>query len=135
MCQVEVRTLCNPSESCHVRKVTRLVARPLSPDKSVRLRYEDYVTDPKGALHEIAQIVALDLTEVVSTIPAGGAIKVGHNIAGNHLLIVGRHTLSARDRTVEKQRCVVRWTTTTVMDIDGLVTASLRLQTMSSVLH
>src|ERR687890_428096 len=31
MCQEAVRSLCNPSESCHVRKVARLLARPLSP--------------------------------------------------------------------------------------------------------
>ena len=31
MCQEAVRRLCNPSESCHVRKVARLLARPLSP--------------------------------------------------------------------------------------------------------
>ena len=30
MCQEAVRKLCNPSESCHVRKVARLLARPLS---------------------------------------------------------------------------------------------------------
>src|SRR5215218_10000873 len=29
MCQEAVRRLCNPSESCHVRKVARLLARPL----------------------------------------------------------------------------------------------------------
>jgi tetratricopeptide (TPR) repeat protein len=31
MCQEAVRRLCNASESCHVRKVVRLLARPLSP--------------------------------------------------------------------------------------------------------
>jgi hypothetical protein len=30
MCQEAVRRLCNPSESSHVRKVARLLARPLS---------------------------------------------------------------------------------------------------------
>src|SRR5829696_7881144 len=30
MCQEAVRKLCNPSESSHVRKVARLLARPLS---------------------------------------------------------------------------------------------------------
>jgi hypothetical protein len=29
MCQEAVRKLCNPSESSHVRKVARLLARPL----------------------------------------------------------------------------------------------------------
>src|SRR5215212_11087211 len=30
MCQEAIRRLCNPSERCHVRKVVRLLARPLS---------------------------------------------------------------------------------------------------------
>jgi hypothetical protein len=34
MCQEAVRKLCNPSESCHVRKVARLLARPLSRRRS-----------------------------------------------------------------------------------------------------
>jgi hypothetical protein len=64
---------------------TEWVRLNLSPDKSVRLRYEDYVADPKEALDKIGQMIDLDLTEVASTVSAGGAIKVGHNIAGNHL--------------------------------------------------
>jgi hypothetical protein len=47
---------------------TEWVRLLLSPDKSVRLRYEDYATDPKGAPHEIGQIVDLDITEVASTV-------------------------------------------------------------------
>ena len=68
---------------------TEWVRLLLSPDKSVRLRYEDYATDPKGAPHEIGQIVDLDITEVASTVQGGGAIKVGLNIAGNHLRMPG----------------------------------------------
>ena len=30
MCQEGIRRLCNPSENCHVRKVARLLAQPLS---------------------------------------------------------------------------------------------------------
>jgi hypothetical protein len=30
MCQGEIEKLCNASQSCHVRKVARLLARPLS---------------------------------------------------------------------------------------------------------
>ena len=35
MCQEAVRRLCNPSESSHVRKVARLLARPLRVWRSV----------------------------------------------------------------------------------------------------
>ncbi len=57
----------------------------LRSEKSVRLRYEDYVADPGGALEKIGQLVDLDLAEVASTVTAGGVIQAGHNIAGNHL--------------------------------------------------
>jgi hypothetical protein len=57
----------------------------LGPEKSLRIRYEDYVADPKGALGEIGQKLGLDLTGVASTVAAGGVVQVGHNIAGNHL--------------------------------------------------
>ena len=57
----------------------------LSSGKSVRLRYEDYIADPRGALDNIGQLVDLDLTEVSRTVSAGGTIQAGHNIAGNHL--------------------------------------------------
>ena len=61
----------------------------LRSEKSVRLRYEDYVADPKEASDKIGQMVDLDFTEVSSTVSAGGALQAGHNIAGNHLRMSG----------------------------------------------
>src|SRR5215203_6745433 len=43
MCQEAVRRLCNPSESCHVRKVARLLARPLS--LAYRYHYRAFLGD------------------------------------------------------------------------------------------
>jgi hypothetical protein len=36
MCQGEIEKLCNASQSCHVRKVARLLARPLSLTRDYR---------------------------------------------------------------------------------------------------
>ena len=66
----------------------------LGPERSIRLRYEDYVAGPKGALDKIGQMVDLDLTEVANTVSAGGTIQVGHNIAGNHLRMSGNIRLA-----------------------------------------
>jgi hypothetical protein len=40
----------------------------LRSEKSVRLRYEDYVADPKEASDKIGQIVDLDIKEVTSMV-------------------------------------------------------------------
>src|SRR5215208_4389761 len=54
MCQEAVRKLCNPSESSHVRKVVRLLARPLR------------MNPVKGAATSIAFLILLLLSPVSS---------------------------------------------------------------------
>src|SRR5215213_7177848 len=44
MCQEAVRKLCNPSESCHVRKVARLLARPLRETSTLLRRSTPQIT-------------------------------------------------------------------------------------------
>jgi hypothetical protein len=43
-------------------------------------------------------MVDLDLTEVASTVSAGGTIKVGQNIAGNHLRMLVNMRLVSETR-------------------------------------
>lgn len=61
------------------------VCSVLGPDRSVRVRYEDLVTDPGEVLARIGRLVDVDLTEVAYAVSVGDAVEVGHNIAGNHL--------------------------------------------------
>ena len=49
----------------------------------MRLRYEDFVADPKGALERIGSLVELDLTDVADATSSGKPMQAGHNVGGN----------------------------------------------------
>jgi hypothetical protein len=66
------------------------VCRQLDRDKSMRVRYEDFVTNPRGALERIGGLIDVDFTSVADVISAGDALEIGHTIAGNRLRLAGR---------------------------------------------
>ena len=49
----------------------------------MRLRYEDFVADPKTALERIGSLIELDLTNVANAASSGKPMQAGHNIGGN----------------------------------------------------
>jgi hypothetical protein len=49
----------------------------------MRLRYEDFVADPKGALERIGSLIELDLTTVAEAASSGKSMQAGHNVGGN----------------------------------------------------
>jgi hypothetical protein len=55
----------------------------LGPDRTMRLRYEDFVADPKGALERIGSLIELDLTDVADAVSSGKPMQAGHNVGGN----------------------------------------------------
>ena len=55
------------------------------PGKSMRVRYEDFVADPKHSLERIGSLLGLDLTDVAVAASAGETMEVGHNIGGNRV--------------------------------------------------
>jgi len=59
------------------------VCTRLGPKKSMRLRYEDFVADPKGALERIGSLIELDLREAADAASSGKPMQAGHNIGGN----------------------------------------------------
>ena len=59
------------------------VCTQLDPKRTVRLRYEDFVADPKGALEKIGSLIELDLTEVAEAASSGKPMQAGHNVGGN----------------------------------------------------
>ncbi len=50
------------------------VCARLGPEKTMRLRYEDFVADPKGALERIGSLIGLDLTDVADAASSGRPI-------------------------------------------------------------
>jgi len=69
------------------------VCTRLGPKKSMRLRYEDFVADPKGALERIGSLIELDLSEVADAACSGKPMQAGHNIGGNRTKKSGIITL------------------------------------------
>jgi Sulfotransferase family len=59
--------------------------RALLPKRSIRLRYESFVRNPKGALDEIGDLMGLDMTELAEAVSAGEPLRVGHDIGGNRM--------------------------------------------------
>jgi hypothetical protein len=59
------------------------VCARLGPKKTMRLRYEDFVADPKGALERIGSLIQLDLTDVAEAASSGQPMQAGHNVGGN----------------------------------------------------
>jgi hypothetical protein len=65
----------------------------LGPKRTMRLRYEDFVADPKTALERIGSLIELDLTDVANAASSGKPMQVGHNIGGNRTKKSGIITL------------------------------------------
>jgi hypothetical protein len=63
----------------------------------MRLRYEDFVADPKTALERIGSLIELDLTDVANAASSGKPMQVGHNIGGNRTKKSGTITLRQDD--------------------------------------
>jgi hypothetical protein len=65
----------------------------LSPKRAMRLRYEDFVADPKGALERIGFLLDLDFTDVAVAASSGAPMQAGHNVGGNRTKESGIITL------------------------------------------
>jgi hypothetical protein len=69
------------------------VCTQLGPERTMRLRYEDFVADPKAALERIGSLIELDLTKVAHAASSGKPMQAGHNIGGNRTKKSGTITL------------------------------------------
>jgi Sulfotransferase family len=72
---------------------TEWVCAQLGPKRTMRLRYEDFVADPKGALERIGSLLELDLTDVAEAASSGKPMRAGHNVGGNRTKKSGIITL------------------------------------------
>lgn len=69
------------------------VCTQLGPNRTMRLRYEDFVADPKGASEKIGALVELDLTKVAEAASSGKPMQAGHSVGGNKTKKSGSITL------------------------------------------
>jgi hypothetical protein len=73
--------------------VSEWVCVQIGPKRTLRLRYEDFVADPKTALKSIGSLLDLDLTDVADAASSGKPIPAGHNVGGNRTKESGFITL------------------------------------------
>ncbi|TXT39540.1 MAG: sulfotransferase [Planctomycetota bacterium] len=57
--------------------------------RSVRLRYEDVVTEPQQTLAQVSDLCGLDYSSTVAALLRGDPIRVEHAIAGNRMRMNG----------------------------------------------
>jgi len=65
------------------------VRRRLPAARSIRIRYEDLVSDPAATLAKVGRLIDVDLTALADRLVAGGAIRIEHALAGNRLRMAG----------------------------------------------
>jgi hypothetical protein len=73
--------------------VSEWICIQLGPKRTMRLRYEDFVADPKSALERIGSLIEVDLRDVADAASSGKPMQAGHNIGGNRTKKSGTITL------------------------------------------
>ncbi|MBB4186326.1 hypothetical protein GGE07_002985 [Sinorhizobium terangae] len=68
-----------------VNLAVEYLLRKLGPQKVMRVRYEDFASDPVGIMQQIGTFLELDLSQIGSTLQSGGSMGPGHQVAGNRL--------------------------------------------------
>ena len=64
---------------------TEYLLRKLSPEKVMRLRYEDFISDPADVMRKIGALAELDFGGIGEKLQRGEPVRPGHQIAGNRL--------------------------------------------------
>ncbi len=85
------------------------VRRRFPADHSVRIRYEDYVADPRHALERIGSVADLDFSAVAAKLAAGVPLEIGHAIAGNRMRMAAEIRLRADREWISKLSPRQRW--------------------------
>lgn len=82
----------------------------VSKNRAVRIRYEDFVSDPWGALEAVGALSGLDFGDVYQRLLSGGDFAVGHAVAGNRVRMEGnirlRPDTAWKDKLPKRQRRV-----------------------------
>lgn len=61
------------------------VRKKIDPKCSIKIRYEEFVMDPRKTLQRIGELINIDYSDVATNIEANKAMTVGHTVAGNKL--------------------------------------------------
>jgi hypothetical protein len=78
------------------------VRRRIAPEKSIRVRYEDFIVSPKETLVNIGRFIGCDLSQLADEVVAGKEMDTNHMIAGNRLRMRGKVKLRADNEWMYK---------------------------------
>ena len=70
---------------CKANLLTSLVRRQLHPSRSIRVRYEDFTTNPRSVLERIGEMLQVDFGKVATALQSGECLKKGHIGSGNRM--------------------------------------------------
>jgi hypothetical protein len=68
-----------------VNMAAESLARAVGPDRYIRVRYEDFSTDPACVLNRIGNLVGKDFSGVGARLGDGGSMSARHQLAGSRL--------------------------------------------------
>ena len=66
-------------------RMAEFVMNRIVPHKSVRVRYESLLSEPKATIHLLGDLLEIDYSYVATSIASGNPINIGHVVAGNRL--------------------------------------------------
>ncbi len=68
-----------------VNLAVEYLSRKLGPQKVMRVRYEDFASNPAATMQQIGAFLELDLSQIGLSLQNGEAIEPGHQVAGSRL--------------------------------------------------
>ncbi|WP_166675430.1 sulfotransferase [Neorhizobium sp. R1-B] len=68
-----------------VNLAVEYLSRTLGPERIIRVRYEDFTSNPAATLQQIGSFLKLDLSQIGSSLQRGEPMGPGHQVAGNRL--------------------------------------------------
>lgn len=74
-----------------------LARRYISSDRYLRVRFEEFTSEPEAVLERIGRFVGIEVDILVDRIKQRAAFRVGHNVGGNRLRLKEHIHLQTRD--------------------------------------
>ena len=68
-----------------VNLAVEYLSRKLGPERVIRVRYEDFASEPVAVMEKIGAFLELDLSRVGTSLQNGEAMGPGHQVVGNRL--------------------------------------------------
>ena len=93
----------------YANKQSTWVRQQLDDNKSIQIRYEDFIAEPEKILFKIGQFSGLEFDEVAGALEAGESMNVGHTVAGNRLRMNAEIKLRLDEEWKQKMSQIELW--------------------------